>query len=231
MMGAMGAMGYLASKSRVFGVAGAAARHSCIVLACVLVSTKPVAKPLRRVELLRINLAEPTAPTFRPPPPTPVADAPKPRSIENETKPSDAEPQVENAVAPEGLDGLAEPAQSKEPVSSPTTTTDQQQGGGGRARTLEEAKQAILTALVASLEQEKRYPAAARRLGIEGLVMVQVQIDGTGRIVGAGVKGSADPLLEKAAADALQRVQKKWRPLPLPEPVTVNVPIRYNLEK
>jgi protein TonB len=229
----MGAMGYLASKSRAFGAAGAAVLHSCIVLACVLVSTRPVAKPLRRVEPLRINLAEPTAPTFRPPPPTPVADAPRPtrpKPIENETRPPDPEPQVESAVAPEGLDGLAEPAQSKEPVSGLTATTDQQQGGG-RARTLEEAKQAILTALVASLEQEKRYPAAARRLGVEGLVMAQVQIDGAGRIVGAGVKGSADPLLEKAAADALQRVQKKWRPIPLPEPVTVNVPIRYNLEK
>jgi protein TonB len=219
------------TKSKAFGAAGAAALHSCVVLACVLVSTRPAAKPPQRVEPLRINLAEPVAPTFRPPPPTPVADAPKPRPIENETKPPDAEPPVESAAAPEGLDGLAEPAQSKEPVSGPAATTDHQRGGGGRARTLEEAKQAILAALVASLEQEKRYPAAARRLGVEGLVMAQVQIDGAGRIVGAGVKGSADPLLEKAAADALQRVQKKWRPIPLPEPVTVNVPIRYNLEK
>jgi hypothetical protein len=38
-------------------------------------------------------------------------------------------------------------------------------------------------------------------------------------------------VLEKATTEALQRVQKKWRPVPLPEPVTVNVPIRYNLEK
>jgi protein TonB len=220
-------MGYLASKSKAFGVAGAAALHSCVVLACVLVSTRPIAKPLRRVEPLRINLTEPT---FRPPPPTPVAGAPKPKPIESEAMSPDAEPQVESAVAPEAPDGLAEPAQSKEPVSGPAATTDHQQGG--RARTLEEAKQAILAALVADLEQEKRYPAAARRLGVEGLVMARVQIDSTGRIVGAGIKESgAHPLLETAAADALQRVQKKWRPIPLPEPVTVNVPIRYNLEK
>jgi protein TonB len=232
-MGAMGTMGDLASKSKAFGIAGAAVLHSCVVLACVLVSTRPIAKPLQRVEPLRINLTEPAAPTFRPPPPTPVADAPKPKPIESETKPPDAEPLAESAAVPEGPEGPAEPAPFREPGLP--AVPDQQQGSGARARTLEEAKQAILAALVASLEQEKRYPAAARRLGIEGLVMAQVRIDGQGRIVGMGTKGSGDPVLEKATADALQRVQrkwiqKKWSPMPLPE-LTLNVPVRYSLEK
>jgi protein TonB len=225
-------MGDLAGKSRAFGVAGAALLHSCVVLACVLASTGPITKPLQRIEPLRINLAEPAAPTFRPPPPVPAAapSAPKPKPAENETKPPDAvEPLAESTVAP---DGPPEPAHFREPVSGPTATTDHQQGGGTRARTLEEAKQAIIAALIASLEQEKRYPAAARRLGIEGLVTAQVQIDSLGRIVGAGIKGGgSDPMLERATTEALQRVQKRWRPVPMLEPVTVNVPIRYSLEK
>jgi protein TonB len=232
MAGVMGATGDLAGKSKAFGVAGAALLHSCVVLACVFASNSPIAKPLQRAEPLRINMTEPAAPTFRPPPPTPTptSDAPKPKPAENETKPPDtAEPLAESAVAPEGL---AEPVQHREPVSGPTATAGHQQGSGAQARTLEETKQAILAALIASLELEKRYPAAARRLGIEGLVMAQVQIDSMGRIVGTGIKGSgSDPMLEKATSDALQRVQKKWRPVPLSEPITVNVPIRYNLEK
>jgi TonB family protein len=100
-----------------------------------------------------------------------------------------------------------------------------------RARAIEEAKQAVISALVASLEREKRYPTAAHRLGIEGQVMALVHVDTQGRIISASTKGNeSEPMLERATREALLRVQKKWVPMPLPEPMTLNIPIRYNLE-
>jgi len=220
-------MGDLARTSKTFGVAGTAILHLCIVQACIFNSTRSIIKPVPRIELMRVSIAEPAPPSLRLPKPTLAPEAPKTKPLEPEPKLPDVEPlaqsPMDNSIA---LETQREPVRLAEPISSPQATTGHYQGSG-RARTREEIEQALLD----NVEREKRYPAAARRLGVEGLVIAQVQIDSQGRIVGVNIKGNgADPMLERATMEALQRIQKKWNPTPLTEPMMLNIPIRYSME-
>ena len=221
-------MGDLARTSKTFGVAGTAILHLCIVQACIFNSPRSIIKPVPRIEPVRVSLPEPAPPSLRLPRPTLTPEAPKAKPPEPEPKMPEVEPlaqsPADNSIA---LVAQQEPVRLGEPVSSPQSTIGHYQGSG-RARTREEIEQALLD----SVEREKRYPAAARRLGVEGLVIAQVQIDSQGRIVGVNIKGNgADPMLEKATVEALQRIQKKWSPTPLMEAVTLIIPIRYSLER
>jgi len=220
-------MGDLARTSKTFGVAGTAILHLCIVQACIFNSQRSIIKPVQRIELVRVSLPEPAPPSLRLPKPPLAPEAPKTKPPEPEPKMPEVEPlaqsPTDNSIA---LGDQREPVRLGEPISTPQATTGHYQGS--RARTREEIEQVLLD----SVEREKRYPAAARRLGVEGLVIAHVQIDSQGRIVSVNIKGNgADPMLERATLDALQRIQKKWNPTPLTEAMTLNIPIRYSLER
>jgi protein TonB len=75
-----------------------------------------------------------------------------------------------------------------------------------------------------------RYPAAARRLGIEGTVTVRLELSPTGKVIVACVQeSSGSPLLDSAALDAL----RKWQFGPLAalaeSPRAVTVPVTFVL--
>jgi TonB family protein len=76
-----------------------------------------------------------------------------------------------------------------------------------------------------------KYPEAARKAGITGLVAVAIQIDEKGKIVDSKIAKSLDPECDKAALEALKSV--KWKPAMKdgkPVKVWVTVPVKFNLK-
>ncbi len=77
------------------------------------------------------------------------------------------------------------------------------------------------------------YPAFARRMGIEGTVLLKVLVSREGRPLKIDVgKSSGNDLLDKTAVEAV----KKWRFIPArqgdsPFEESVNVPIAFHLDK
>jgi len=77
------------------------------------------------------------------------------------------------------------------------------------------------------IERAKRYPALARRLGMEGTVHVEFRIARDGSVEGVKVaKSSGYPLLDEASVQAIKRAV----PLPI-VPGKIRVPISYLLHK
>jgi TonB family protein len=82
------------------------------------------------------------------------------------------------------------------------------------------------------LEEVKSYPAAARAVHAQGLVLVQVRIDGDGRLMDPQIKeSSGSAMLDRAALAAVQAAS----PLKLDHrleraPLVMLVPLHYRLE-
>lgn len=85
--------------------------------------------------------------------------------------------------------------------------------------------------MLAELARKKRYPAPARRAGMEDTVYIRIRIDRSGRVLSAAVAQShrLDPL-DAAALDLVHRTA------PLPPPPSVAgaevefvVPLTYSL--
>lgn len=77
------------------------------------------------------------------------------------------------------------------------------------------------------IERAKRYPALARRLGMEGTVHVEFRIARDGSVEGVKVaKSSGYPVLDEASVQAIKRAV----PLPI-VPGKIRVPISYLLHK
>jgi len=232
-------MGNPLQISKAFGVAGTVLLHILIFLhAFVFKYSRYTTKPLPPAEPLRIKLTEPVYQPLRP-----VPQIPETKPLVQETAIPDAAPPIQKTpISSESSASNLPEAQSKptqfaehfpeRAPASPTTVRRPEQEREAGAQKLEEVRQAVLSALIVSMEREKRYPASARRLGIEGQVMAIVRLDSQGRIISTSAKGNeSESMLERATLEALERVQKKWTPMPLPEPMILNIPIRYNLEK
>jgi protein TonB len=87
-------------------------------------------------------------------------------------------------------------------------------------------------ALLERLRAMKRYPMAARRLGQEGVVLIECRIGPDGRLEGAEVKrGSGYPLLDQDALRLLEAAAETARGQLQPErPTRLEIPIAYRLE-
>jgi len=87
------------------------------------------------------------------------------------------------------------------------------------------------SALLESLRALKRYPGIARRLGQEGVVLVEARISREGRIEAASVKrGSGYPILDQDALRLLESAAEAARDRIRPErPTRLEVPIAYRL--
>jgi protein TonB len=86
----------------------------------------------------------------------------------------------------------------------------------------------------ASMESYKRYPIAARRLGLEGDVVIKIKIDRVGAIIGlpSVVKSCGHEVLD---AEALRMVTRAAPFNPLPsafakDSATIKLPIRFRLK-
>jgi len=81
-----------------------------------------------------------------------------------------------------------------------------------------------MTAFITNLN----YPPELRRQRIGGLVLVQVSVDSTGRVVDAHIVKSADPILDRIVVDAVRRT--KWTPAlknRASVPLTFRIPINF----
>ena len=85
---------------------------------------------------------------------------------------------------------------------------------------------------MAAIQANLVYPELARKAGIEGLVILHIQVDETGVVKRIKVIKSLDPHnLDEAAKDAVRNV--KWKPAKQrdkPIAVWISVPIRFSLQ-
>lgn len=145
-----------------------------------------------------------------PPPPVPV-EQPKPKPVK---KPK--EPKVEQKT----------PAPQKASES-----TEGKAASVGHAAAEQAAKKKSITAMLVSLvEKHKRYPKAARRAGMEGVVLVEFSVDPGGKVTGASViKKSGKGPLDSASQDLSNRIIGTAFNVPN-SGMKIQVPIRYTLD-
>jgi protein TonB len=230
-------MTLLLRTSNRFAFAGTLLLHGGALLLYLLAASQQLAPSLLlppAAEAVRLSLTEavpePKAAPPAPPEPAPVPEpAPEPpapvplkKTLPPETPSLKSKPQKKKE---------APPPRPEEIPSNPVPQAVAQDTAPQQTPALAEARQTLLSALIAGIEREKRYPPAARRLGLEGTVTVVVRLDEQGRIADIRVRGNpAHALLERATLETLERVQAKWRALPVPEPVTLTVPVLYVLK-
>jgi periplasmic protein TonB len=173
-------------------------------------------KPVPRPEPLSVADAAPAPPAAVPPPPARKPPPPQPALAAQEPAASDASPapgpiagaqpaQLAALPGAESLDSAAPPG--------PGVTDPPRYQAGGEANPW------------------PRYPAAARRRGIEGEVLVRVAVGLDGRAERVEVlRSSGSALLDKSAVEALER----WRFEPAraagrPAAATVEIPVIFRL--
>lgn len=146
-------------------------------------------------------------------PPTPPAPSPAPELV----APPVAAPPVPPPPAPSPAP--PPPAPAAAPAPPPVDSAA-------------EVERRWYLALLAQLRAQKRYPLAARRLGQEGVVLIEARIGPDGRLEGAVVKrGSGFPLLDREALRLLEAAAETARGQLRPErPARLEIPIAYRLE-
>ncbi len=93
-------------------------------------------------------------------------------------------------------------------------------------------RESYVSLIIQEIERKKFYPPLARRLGIEGKVVVRIVVDRGGKLKEVSVvKSSGNKILDRAAS----KLMKKCNFPPLPpeyqkEVFDVEVPIRYELK-
>lgn len=155
------------------------------------------------------------------PEPEPEVALPKPQPVENERpkeeqaqeavpeKPVQQEQEVPITAAPPRVE--AQPAPSSKP--SP-----------GQSATLARLQANWQKALMGKLERHKRYPAAASRHGVKGVVIVRFKVDRSGHVISTEIKqSSGSPILDEEALALLERAS----PLPAP-PNEIDEPMLDN---
>lgn len=161
-----------------------------------------------------------------PPPPAPV-EQPKPKKLEPE------KPKPKAAEKPKPVRKAKEPkAEKKDPA--PQKASEPTEGKAvsvGHAAAEQAAKKKSITAMLVSLvEKHKRYPKAARRAGMEGVVLVEFAVDTNGKVTGASVvKKSGKGPLDSASQDLSNRIIGTAFNVPNAG-MKIQVPIRYSLD-
>lgn len=190
-----------------------------------------------------------------PPPHTPVSAKASPPSVVPEKNKKEPKP-VETVISPEQQETVAAVDETEQPTTGSETAettvaapTEEVKAKGGSAGAGAGGMGTWLSAvpgpgggvsagfgrggidwrqlLRQRIERAKRYPALARRLGMEGTVHVEFRIARDGSVEGIKVaKSSGYPLLDEASVQAIKRAV----PLPI-VPGKIRVPISYLLHK
>ena len=98
--------------------------------------------------------------------------------------------------------------------------------------TLPEPPTLILDAVRRKFEQQKYYPALARRRGWEGDVLLNFRIENDGRIVSVRInRSSGHALLDASAAESLRNISMRdeVQALSMPISLELQIPITYRL--
>lgn len=243
-----------AIERRWLAPAIAAALHGTVALALVVWSpdTTPPETPTMVVEMVAFapevpaEVVIPESPLPEPPPLT-TAEVPPPEpepqsESEPEPEPEPAEPTPEAVPEPPPPPKpkvAHKPAPKPRPVEpAPTVQTAATPQTIAPAATTPAAPPAAPPAFIPPssdagyLQNPKpRYPRAARLRGMEGVVVLSVDVDAGGRPTGVQVKNSSGfTLLDEAALEAV----RDWRFVPAsrggrPIAAPVEVPVRFSL--
>lgn len=153
-----------------------------------------------------------------PPPPIPV-EQPKPKKVEPE-KPKPVKKPKETK------------AEKKEPTTQKASESAEAKAAAAAHAAAEQTvkKKSITAMLVSLVEKHKRYPKAARRAGIEGVVLVEFTVDSSGKVTGASViKKSGKGSLDSASQELSNRIIGTAFNVPN-SGMKIQVPIRYSLD-
>lgn len=118
--------------------------------------------------------------------------------------------------------------------NGPTASTGQTGAGDAEAAAAAAAaaERRWYLVLLERLRAMKNYPPVARRLGQEGVVLIEARISPDGRLENAQVKkGSGYPLLDREALRLLEAAAENARGQLRPDrPANLEIPIAYRLE-
>ncbi len=154
------------------------------------------------------------------PTPDPVASVPEEAMDAAPAEATDAAPAEATAGAPaEAQAGRGVAAVSSAPPG----------GAGGRGPGGGNELAAYVARVRALLAREQRYPALARRRGLEGEVLLRLRIGADGRVEDAHAEGAAPQLFARSAIDAIERVGRL--PAPPSGALSIEVPMRFRLEE
>jgi protein TonB len=224
----------------------AVAVHAAAVLALVQVpAPRTETERIVRVQLVPMAIAPapgPPAPAAAPASPAPERPAP-PRRVAARPAPRPPAPRAFPAPA-----ATPKPVESA-PAASPEAESNSSDGSGGANVDVASAPPAggpgtgagdgagpgggdeiaaYLARIHALLSRHQRYPAMARRRGLEGSVLLQLRIGADGRIESARAGRGAPKLFARSALDAVDRAGRF--PAPPGGPLAIEVPLRFQLE-
>jgi len=177
---------------------------------------EPKPDPPRQPSPTRVAMQR-TPPRPVEPPPEPTEPTPTPRPDQPEAPPpsfglklsgTSTAPSGQGVQVPEGDTLRTSPTQRR-----PKTKKDEKRPVGrpgfrkkyGKG---EKAPLAVATTLPRMLKKVvPPYPEKAKELGIEGRVILELTVDGEGRVVGVRVVSSLHPLLDAVAVDAARKMR------------------------
>lgn len=165
-------------------------------------------------------------PEVRPEPPAPVpAEQSKPKKAEPE------KPKPKALEKPKPVKKLKEPKAEKGEPALQKASESAEAKAASQAAAEQVAKRKSITAMLVSLvEKHKRYPKAARRAGMEGVVLVEFTVDSSGKVTGASViKKSGNGPLDSASQELSNRIIGTAFNVPNAG-MKIQVPIRYSLD-
>lgn len=115
---------------------------------------------------------------------------------------------------------------------SPAPAVVEAATGPANTETAAESERQWYLALLERLRTMKHYPAIARRLGQEGVVLVEARISADGQLENMTIKRSSGyPLLDRSALQLLEIAAGNARGQLRPErPTRLEIPIAYRLE-
>ena len=116
------------------------------------------------------------------------------------------------------------------PQKASASTEGKAASVGHAAAEQADKKKSITAMLVSLVEKHKRYPKAARRAGMEGVVLVEFSVDPSGKVTGASViKKSGKGPLDSASQDLSDRIIGTAFNVPNAG-MKIQVLIRYSLD-
>jgi len=129
----------------------------------------------------------------------------------------------------EELDVPTETSASLSPTASPVSGPPAVSAGRPAKSEAVDLLSSYVAEVRARIEQQKRYPAMARRREEEGVVLARVAIAPNGELDALDLEGEASVFLQRATREAVERA----RPFPTPPrgAVTIEIPVRWEVRR
>lgn len=214
-------------RSRLAGTGGTAAVLLTFIVAAFLSLPRVPAMIAATQPLTVVNLERLEAPA------EPVREIPEgPEQIQRVASPpksQDKPPQPDTPLLPVPGKSARQPseqARAAEPVTETTAPKSVPAPPASRAAT--NVKSTWQALLLAHLEKYRRYPAAARARGQQGVAQVTFRMNRQGRLLSSRVsRSTGSAMLDRAAIDTLKRAQ----PLPaIPDDMPAEVELSVDVE-